>query len=126
MKAVGGRLAVALVAVALLAGCGGSGSGGSQPAGSIKVTMTEFKFDPATISAPAGKVVFWLVNAGNGTSHDMIIRDSSNNKIGGSELISAGDTFVFTVNKIDAGTYTYYCDQPGHEGSGMHGVLSIT
>jgi len=121
------RLGAALLAVALLAACGGSsGTTAAQPAGSIKVTMTEFKFDPATISAPSGKVVFWLVNAGNGTSHDLIIRDSSNNRVAGSELISAGDTIAFTVPNLAAGTYTYFCDQPGHEASGMHGVLTVT
>ncbi|MEO8745921.1 MAG: cupredoxin domain-containing protein [Candidatus Dormibacter sp.] len=117
--------AAALAIVALLAACVGGGSGAGQPLGSIKVTMTEFKFDPATISAPSGKVVFFLVNAGT-TSHDLIIRDSSNNRIDGSELISAGDSFVFTVNSIPSGTYTYFCDQPGHEASGMHGTLTIT
>jgi plastocyanin len=117
-------LALALAAVALLAGCGGSG-GTAQPSGSTKVTLTEFKFDPATISAPNGKVVFFLVNAGT-TSHDFIIRDASNNRISGSELISAGDSAVFTVDSIAAGTYTYFCDQPGHESSGMKGTLTIT
>jgi plastocyanin len=118
-------LAVAVTVTALLlAGCGGGG-GSSQPAGSIKVTLTEFKFDPSTISAPSGKVVFYLVNGGT-TSHDMVIRDSSNNRIDASELISAGDTFVFTVTSISAGTYTYFCDQAGHEASGMHGTLTIT
>jgi len=116
-------LAAAFVAVAILAGCGGSGS--AQPAGSIKVTLTEFKFDPSTVSAPSGKVVFYLVNAGT-TSHDMIIRDSSNNRVDGSELISAGDSIVFTVNNIPAGTYTIFCDQSGHEASGMKGTLTIT
>jgi plastocyanin len=117
-------LAAGVIAVALLAGCGG-GSASGQPAGSIKVTLTEFKFDPSTISAPSGKVVFYLVNGGT-TSHDMIIRDSSNNRIDGSDLISAGDTFIFAVNSIPAGTYTYFCDQPGHEASGMKGTLTIT
>jgi plastocyanin len=116
-------LTIALIAVAMLAGCGGGGA--SRPAGSIKVTMTEFKFDPPTVSAPNGKVVFYLVNAG-ATSHDLIIRDSSNNRISGSELISAGDTVVFTVDSIPAGTYTYFCDQSGHEASGMKGTLTIT
>jgi len=116
-------LTIALIAVAMLAGCGGGGA--SQPAGSIKVTMTEFKFDPPTVSAPNGKVVFYLVNAGT-TSHDMVIRDSSNKRLNFSELVSAGDTFVFTVDSIPAGTYTYFCDQSGHETSGMKGTLTIT
>ena len=110
--------------MALLAGCGG-GSGATAPSGSITVTMTEFKFDPASVSAPSGKVVFFLVNAGT-TQHDLVIRDASNNKVTGSELVSAGDSVVFTVDKIGAGTYTYFCSQPGHEASGMKGTLTVT
>ena len=118
--------AASLVALALVAACGGGGGGGNaQPAGSMKVTMTEFKFDPSTLSASHGKVVFFLVNGGS-VAHDMIIRDSGGNRVGGSELVSAGDSFVFTVDNIAAGTYTYFCDQPGHEASGMKGTLTIT
>jgi plastocyanin len=89
--------------------------------------MTEFKFDPSTVSAPSGKVVFFLVNSGS-TSHDLIIRDSSGNRVSGaaSELVSAGDSFVFTVSNIAAGSYTFFCDQPGHEASGMKGTLTVT
>jgi plastocyanin len=118
-------IAVALVSVAVLAACGGSSSS-AQPSGSIRVTMTEFKFEPSTISVPAGRVVFYLVNAGNGTSHDMVISDSSGTHIAASDLISAGDSFVFTVPQISAGAYTFKCDQPGHEASGMKGVLTVT
>ncbi len=118
------NVALALLAVAMLAACGGGGAG-SQPSGSIKVTMTEFKFDPSTISASSGKIVFYLVNAGT-ISHDMVIRDSSGARLAASELISAGDSFVFTVPNLAAGTYTYFCDQPGHESSGMHGTLTAT
>jgi len=119
-------LVAAVAAVALLTGCGGGGSSSSgQPAGSIKVTLTEYKFDPATINASSGKVVFYLVNAGT-SSHDMIIRDSSNNRVDGSDLISAGDTFIFTVNNISAGKYTYFCNQAGHEALGMIGSLTIS
>jgi plastocyanin len=117
--------AVALLAVVVLAGCGGGGTS-AQPAGSIKVTMTEWKFDPSTISAPSGKVVFYLVNAGNNISHDMVIRDSTGKRLATSNLISAGDTSVFTIDTIAAGTYTIFCDQPGHENSGMKGTLTVT
>ena len=116
-------LAAAAATVALLAGCGGGGA--SQPAGSIKVTMTEYSFSPSTVTAPSGKVVLYLVNSGT-VSHDMIIRDSSGTKVAGSELISASDAFVFTVNSIAAGSYTFICDQPGHEASGMKGTLTVT
>jgi plastocyanin len=118
------RLAIGLAAVALLAGCGG-GSGSQQPAGSVQVTMTEFKFNPSTINHASGKMVFWLVNSGT-TQHDLAIRDSSGKTITTSELVSAGDAKEFDVNNIASGTYTYYCTQPGHETSGMKGTLTVT
>ncbi len=116
-------LALGLAAAALLAGCGGSGP--SQPSGSTKLTMTEYKFDPANITVPHGKAVFFLVNSGQ-TQHDMAIRDNTGNRLGVSELVSPGDSVTFTVNNIDAGTYTIFCSQPGHEGLGMKGTLTVT
>jgi plastocyanin len=118
------RLAVGLVVVALLAACGGGG-GSAQPAGSVKVTMTEWAFSPSSLSVPSGKVVFYVVNAGT-ISHDMVIRDGSGTTVARSELVSAGDSFVFTVSSLAAGAYTFICDQPGHEANGMKGNLTAT
>ena len=118
-------LALGLAAVALLAACGGGGSGTSQPAGSTKVTLSEFKFDPSTITVPSGKAVFFLVNTGT-SSHDMEILDSSGKRVAISELVSAGDSIVFTVDNIPAGTYKIRCTQQGHEASGMKGTLTAT
>jgi uncharacterized cupredoxin-like copper-binding protein len=87
--------------------------------------MTEFKFDPSTIDAKAGSITFFLVNGGT-VSHDMVITDSSGARVGASELISAGDSSVFTVNNVAAGTYKFFCDQPGHEQSGMVGALTVS
>jgi len=121
-------LAVAIVAVALLTGCGGGGGGGgsSVPSGAIKVTMTDFHFDPSTLTVPHGKVVFFLVNASGSLQHDLAIRDSSNNRIAISDLVSAGDSTTFTVDNIAAGEYTFFCSQPGHEDAGMKGKLTVT
>lgn len=116
-------VALGVVAAALLGACGGSGT--AQPSGSIQVTMTEFKYDPSSITHASGNLVFWLVNSGS-TQHDMAIRDSTGKTIASSELVSAGDTKEFDVNGIAAGTYTLFCSQPGHEASGMKGTLTIT
>ena len=117
-------LVAGLAVAALLVACGGGGGSG-QPAGSTQVTMTEFKFDPSSISVAHGNVTFWLVNSGT-TAHDMAIRDSSGKTMATSELLSAGDSKAFTVSNLAAGSYTFYCTQPGHEASGMKGTLTAT
>lgn len=118
-------LTAILVAAFLLVACGStSSSAGGQPQGSIKVTTTEFKFDPGSITVAHGKVVFYVVNAGT-AAHDMIIQNGGA-KVAGSELISPGDTSVFTIDDLQPGTYTYFCDRPGHEASGMEGTLTVT
>ena len=116
-------MAAAAIAVALLAGCGGASP--AQPAGSTRVTLTEFKMDPGTVSVGSGKVVFYVVNAGT-TSHDMIIRNSANLRVAGTGLLSAGDSVIFTIDNLPAGTYTYFCDVTGHDASGMHGTVTVT
>jgi uncharacterized cupredoxin-like copper-binding protein len=116
-------LSIGFVAILLLAACGGSSGG--QPAGSTKVTLTEYRFDPSTISVAHGKVVLFVVNGGT-ISHDLIVRDGSGNRVAGSELLSAGDSAVLTIDNLPAGTYTFFCDQPGHEQAGMKGTLTAT
>jgi len=115
-------VAVSVASVALLGACGG---GTSQPAGSTKVTMTEFKFDPADLTVQHGKVVFGLVNA-ESVSHDMSVQDSSDNAIETSELVSAGDSTEFDIDNLPAGSYKIICTQPGHADSGMKGTLTAT
>jgi len=119
----GKALSIGLAAIFLLAACGGSS--GTQPAGSTKVTLTEYRFDPSTISVTHGKVVLFLVNGGT-ISHDLVVTDSSGKRMGASELISAGDSAVLTIDNLPAGTYTFLCDQPGHEQAGMKGTLTVT
>jgi plastocyanin len=120
------RAAAAALALAILwsvVACGGSGS--SQPPGSIKVTMTEFKFDPASISAKSGKVTFFLVNSGS-VAHDMVVLGPDGKRLASSDLVQGGNTTVFTVDSLAAGSYRIICDQPGHEQQGMKGTLSVT
>jgi plastocyanin len=113
----------ASMALVVTAACGGTGA--SQPAGSIKVSMSDYKFNPSDISTASGKVVFYLVNGGT-VSHDFVIRDGTGKRVSASELVSAGDSVVFTVDNLPAGSYTIFCDQQGHEALGMKGTLTAT
>jgi plastocyanin len=128
-SSAGRSLLSAALAAALLAAvaCGGSsgGSGGAAPAGATKVTMSEFKFDPSSINVKAGKVSFFLVNAGS-QGHDMVISDSSGKVLAKSDLVQGGNSTDFTVSDLPAATYTIYCDVPGHRASGMQGTLTAS
>lgn len=115
---------VAFLVLAALA-LGACGGGAGQPAGSIKVTMSEFKFDPSTIDAKAGKVTLYLVNSGS-VAHDLVVKDSSGSVVAKSDLIQAGDSATFAVPNLAAGSYTILCDVPGHAGSGMNGTLNVS
>ncbi len=113
-----------VLALAASAACGGSGGEpAAQPAGSIKVSMSEFKFSPSDISAPAGKVVIYLVNSGQ-APHDMVVLDPGGKQVAKSKLVQAGNATTFTIDNLAAGTYTVVCDVPGHREAGMVGTLT--
>jgi plastocyanin len=113
-----------LVVLALVMGIACGGSSG-QPAGSIKVSMTEFAFAPKDISVPTGKVVLFLANAGQ-APHDMVVLDSSGKQVAKSDLVQAGNDSLFTIDNLPAGTYTFVCDVQGHREAGMVGTLTVT
>ena len=121
----GARTLLAAALLVLVGACGGP-SGPVQPAGSIRVTMTEFKFSPSTLSASSssGRVAFYLVNQGN-VAHDMVIVGPGGNLIK-SQRVEAGGSANFVVEKLPPGTYQVYCDLPGHRESGMEATLQVT
>jgi uncharacterized cupredoxin-like copper-binding protein len=124
-------LLVLLAGVTLgLAACGGGGGGGGAsggaPAGSTKVTMTDYKFNPADINVKAGKANFFLVNSG-GVSHDLVVMSADGSKtLGRSELVQPGNSGVLTIDNLPAGNYSVICDQPGHANLGMKATLTAT
>lgn len=118
-------LLIGLAAVAAAVGCGGSSSAG-PPAGSVVVKLSEYKFDPNTISHAHGSITFFLENEGN-AAHDMFIyKMDGTTELASSELVQPGNDVAFTVTLPDAGTYKFKCTQPGHADSGMTGTLTIT
>jgi uncharacterized cupredoxin-like copper-binding protein len=124
------RMFLLILCLAAVAACGGGGSSGGsgagQPAGTTKVILVDFKFQPKTMSATAGTVVFFLVNDSTTTAHDMVIADKGGTTVAKSSLVQPGNTDTFTVNNLKAGSYVFYCDLPGHRASGMEGTLTVS
>lgn len=121
-------LTIALSAV-LLAACGGGAEttpdDGAAPNGdtTLEVTGTDgLAFDPEQLSAPAGPVTFELTSEAT-VRHTLAIEGvNSNEPIVEAE---AGQTSSGTVT-LAPGTYTFFCDVPGHRQAGMEGTLEVT
>jgi plastocyanin len=120
-------LAGALVIGGLvLAGCGGDDDGGGSggdggAAADVVVHGTDaLKFDKTSYSASAGDVTVELTNDGN-TPHTLLIEGNSDFKL---EAASKGKSDEGTV-AMAAGTYTIYCDVPGHRQAGMESTLVV-
>jgi nitrite reductase (NO-forming) len=133
------RTLVLIIAAILLAACGGRAaqqpSAGPTPAAEapaatpapageakpaapsgeqeVKITMTEFKFEPQTVEVKAGKVKFELVNAGT-VEHNFVIVGADRRL----ESVPPGQSGVLEV-ELKPGTYQVDCDIPGHKEAGM-------
>jgi plastocyanin len=139
MRRVSAVFAVAAIAALGLAACGGdddddttaastpatttagAGGGGSEvdistPPGS------DLAFAQTDVSTKAGRVTVNFDNV-QSTPHDVVIADSSGQDLGETDLVSSSSTS--TTVELQPGTYTFFCDVPGHEEAGMKGTLTV-
>jgi len=111
-------LAALVVAGALLAACGG----GAPAALDVTIKGQDIKFFPPVLAAKAGQAVnVSYVNEG-ALDHSFVIDELGVNQA----AIPAGQTATFSFTPSAAGTYTYYCNVPGHKVAGMVGTLTVT
>jgi plastocyanin len=99
---------------------GGAGGGStvdvSSPSGS------ELAFNQSELTAQAGPVTINYDNP-QSTPHDVKVEDSSGSELGGTDLVSQGNATA-TVD-LQPGSYTFFCDVPGHREGGMEGTLTV-
>jgi plastocyanin len=79
-------------------------------------------FDQSNINAKAGTAT---VNFDNPASlaHDVVLQDSTGAEVGRTDLITQSKA-SFTAT-LKPGTYTFFCDVPGHEQAGMKGTITV-
>jgi plastocyanin len=111
-------LALAVVTVLGLSACGGDDAKVAAPPNTVR--MGEFYYRPADITVAAGAEVT-VVNDGT-VIHNWIVKGAG---VGTAEL-RPGQSIIVSLKGIKPGTYTVYCDQPGHAEAGQVGTLTIT
>jgi plastocyanin len=136
------KLLIFLAAMALaafsLAACGGddaessSSADSSTPAADAGGTgaTVQVEADPGgslswvetDLSTEAGSDTIELVNDSD-TPHNVVVESEAGDDVAETETVS-GDTTSATA-ELESGTYTFYCDVPGHREAGMEGTLTV-
>ena len=94
-----------------------AGAGGAAP---LSLDLEDIKFSKDALEIPANvETTIHLTNTG-ATAHDFSIDEL---KISTGD-IAPGASVDVKIN-APAGTYTYYCNVPGHEAAGMKGTLTV-
>lgn len=98
---------------------------GTPPVGQVSVPielgLEDIKFSTDTLEIPANTPTTIHITNTGATAHNFSI-DALNISTGN---VAPGASVDVTIN-APAGTYTYYCNVPGHEAAGMKGTLTVT
>jgi len=93
--------------------------------GTIAVEAVEdgsFAFTETELSTSAGANTVEFDNPSS-TPHNVYIEDDGGNVLAETETVT-GDSTSASAD-LEAGTYTYFCDIPGHRDGGMEGTLTV-
>lgn len=118
-------LSAAILGAVALAGCGGDDATDAAPAsggdGAIEVIARDIEFGEERYEATAGEIELRYSNQGS-IAHTLRIDDVDGLKL---EVTANGDEDQGSVD-LEAGTYTLYCDVPGHREAGMEATLEVS
>ncbi len=86
----------------------------------IRVNASPGNFDPDEITVSVGQTVTFVVENLGPDNHTFTI-----DEFGVDIRLNAGDVGEETVTFEEAGTYEFYCAEPGHREAGMYGTLVV-
>jgi plastocyanin len=96
-------------------------SGGGGAGGSVDISETEYKLDPADPTSGAGNVTFNVSNDG-GVTHSLEVEGNGVEEE--TDDIQPGSSAKLSVD-LKPGTYEIYCPIDDHRGLGMEGTLTV-
>ena len=93
------------------------GSGGGSGGEAVTVSLAEFSIDAATVATGGSLEV---VNGGS-VAHNLVIEDTDLRTAD----LQAGESETLGVGSLADGSYTMFCDIPGHRDAGMEATLTV-
>jgi uncharacterized cupredoxin-like copper-binding protein len=119
-------LCAAVLAAIALGSCGGDDDDNdaapdSPGDGGIEVVARDIEFGEREYVTNAGDVQLRYVNQGS-IAHTLLIDDIDDFKL---EVTGNGDDDQGSV-ELQPGTYTLFCDVPGHREAGMEATLEVS
>ena len=100
----------------------GAGAAGGSTVELSAPANGDLAYDQTDVTAKAGPVTINFDNPAS-LSHDVVVEDESGMELGKTELVSQGEASA-TVD-LQPGTFTFFCDVPGHREGGMEGTLTV-
>ena len=88
----------------------------ANPTGQLAYTTTK-------ATATAGQVTISMKNM-SGVTHNVAVQSGTSGPVIGATQIIPKGTASVTVN-LKPGTYTFFCQVPGHRAAGMEGTLTV-
>ena len=126
------KFATGVAAVLLLAGCtqqaattntsstSSTSSSSSTSTASASVVLSEYKFEPSTLTLKVGQAVQLQIKNTGTISHTYTVPE-----LGINQVVAPGGSTSVNVTPDTAGTFEATCTMPGHAGLGMKGSVVV-
>jgi plastocyanin len=104
----------------------GSGKPAEEKAGKLELEADpngQLAYTTNKAIAQAGQVTISMKNM-SGVTHNLAIQSGTSGPVLGASPLEPKGTASFTV-KLKPGTYTFFCQAPGHRAAGMVGTLTV-
>jgi plastocyanin len=88
----------------------------------IKMTASNFKFEPAKIKAKTGSTISFEITNITSTAHDFTVKNPGGQVIKYIDL-PVKKPITVTISLKDTGIYEIYCEKPFHKTMGMKGYI---